>query len=66
MIGLVVGFGAVTHIAWELGEYLTFVQDHPTEATSAYRDTIGDLALSLVGSIVGALAVSAIGRKVVR
>jgi hypothetical protein len=60
--GLVLGFGAVTHIGWELGEYLTFVQDHPTEAMWAYRDTIGDLALSLVGSVVGALAVMAIGR----
>jgi hypothetical protein len=52
----------VTHIGWELGEYLTFVHDHPTEAMSAYRDTVGDLALSLVGSVVGALAVVAIGR----
>jgi hypothetical protein len=61
--GLVVGFGAVTHIGWELGEYVTFVQDHPTEAMSAYRDTIGDLALSIVGSVLGALAVVAIGRS---
>jgi hypothetical protein len=61
--GLVVGFGAVTHIGWELGEYVTFVQDHPTEAMSAYRDTIGDLALSIVGSVLGALAVIAIGRS---
>lgn len=58
--GLVVGFGAVTHIGWEIAEYLTFVQDHPGEAMSAYRDTIGDLALSLVGSVVGALAVIAL------
>ncbi len=61
--GLVVGFGAVTHTGWELGEYVTFVQDHPTEAMSAYRDTIGDLALSIVGSVLGALAVVAIGRS---
>mgnify|MGYP003542540337 CR=1 FL=1 len=61
--GLVVGFGAVTHIGWELGEYVTFVQDHPSEAMSAYRDTIGDLALSIVGSVLGALAVVAIGRS---
>jgi hypothetical protein len=63
VVGLVVGFGAVTHTGWELGEYVTFVQDHPTEAMSAYRDTIGDLALSIVGSVLGALAVVAIGRS---
>ena len=53
----------MTHIGWELGEYVTFVQDHPTEAMSAYRDTIGDLALSIVGSVLGALAVVGIGRS---
>ena len=63
LAGLVVGFGAVTHIGWELGEYVTFVQYHPSEAMSAYRDTIGDLALSIVGSVLGALALVAIGRS---
>lgn len=66
LAGLVVGFSAVTHIGWEIAEYLTFVQDHPTEAMSAYRDTIGDLGLSLVGSAVGALAVIALAPTTVR
>jgi hypothetical protein len=38
--GLTVGFGAVTHILWEIAEYLTFVADSPTESASAHRDTI--------------------------
>ncbi len=48
-IGLTTGFGAVTHILWEIAEYLTFVADNPTESASAYRDTIGDLVASLTG-----------------
>lgn len=55
--GLVVGFGAVTHIIWELGEYATFIRDNPDEYRTAYTDTIGDLALSLSGSLLAALLV---------
>jgi hypothetical protein len=58
VFALTVGFGAVTHILWEVGEYLTFVADSPTESASAYRDTIGDLVGSLCGSIVGAALVA--------
>ena len=50
---LAIGFGAVAAILWELGEYLTFVQ-HSTERFTAYRDTMGDEALGLAGSVVGA------------
>jgi hypothetical protein len=52
-IGLATGFGAVAAILWELGEYVTFVQ-HSTERFTAYRDTMGDEALGLTGSVVGA------------
>ena len=52
--GLVLGFGAVTHILWELLEFVTFIRGGAEEAT-AYRDTLGDLTLSLCGSLVGAL-----------
>jgi glycopeptide antibiotics resistance protein len=57
---LTIGFGALTHILWEIAEYLTFVADSPTESASAYRDTIGDLATSLLGSIIGATLVSTV------
>jgi hypothetical protein len=56
--GLTVGFGAVSSILWELGEYLTFVPGNPMEGPKAYRDTMGDEALSLLGSIVGAIIIS--------
>ena len=48
------GFGAVTHIVWELAEYVTFIRAGDELAT-AYTDTLGDLLLSLCGSIAGAL-----------
>ena len=54
VFGLTVGFGAVTHIAWELMEYVAFIRTNPDELEGAYRDTMGDLTLSLVGSITGA------------
>lgn len=53
--GLVMAYGSTSHIVWELLEYLTFVRSNPTESLTAYRDTMGDLALSLVGTILGAL-----------
>ena len=51
--GLAVGFGAVTAILWEIGEYFAFIRDSP-ELETAYTDTLGDLALGLSGSAVAA------------
>jgi len=56
--GLVVAFGAVTHILWEIAEYLTFIRFNPNEYRTAYTDTLGDLALSLAGTVAGALLVT--------
>ena len=50
---LAVGFGAVTAILWEFGEYFAFIRDSP-ELDTAYTDTLGDLALGLTGSTVAA------------
>lgn len=52
-VALGVGFGAVAAILWELAEYVTFIPGSP-EAATAYRDTLGDLGLGLLGSLVGA------------
>jgi hypothetical protein len=52
-VALGVGFGAVAAIIWELLEYVAFIHDSP-EAATAYGDTLGDLALGLLGSVVGA------------
>jgi hypothetical protein len=59
---LVVGFGAVTAILWEIGEYFAFIRNSPELAT-AYTDTLGDLALGLGGStLTAAIAVIAVRR----
>jgi hypothetical protein len=52
-VALGVGFGAVAAIIWELLEYVTFIPGS-TEASTAYGDTLGDLTLGLLGSVVGA------------
>ena len=52
--GLAVGFGAVTAILWELAEYVAFIRHSPERAT-AYTDTLGDLGMGLVGSVIAAL-----------
>lgn len=54
--GLAVGFGAVTAILWELGEYFAFIR-HSSELSTAYTDTLGDLSLGLFGSASAALLV---------
>ncbi len=50
----VVAYGACSHIVWEVLEYISFVRTNPVESLSAYQDTIGDLILSLCGTLVGA------------
>ena len=52
---LVAGYGAITHIIWEIFEYFSFVRSNSSEFATAYEDTIYDLILSLSGAIVGAL-----------
>ncbi len=62
-LGLAVGFGAVTAILWELGEYASFVHANENELRTAYTDTLGDLALGLLGSVAAALAVAVWERR---
>jgi hypothetical protein len=52
-VALGVGFGAVAAITWEMLEFITFIPGSP-EAATAYQDTLGDLALGLLGALVGA------------
>jgi hypothetical protein len=54
---LAFGWAASTAVAWELAEYVAFVPDSP-EAATAYADTLGDLALGLLGGAVAAVVVS--------
>ena len=50
-------FGMAAALAWELGEYATFLRTSP-ELQTAYTDTLGDLTLGSLGALVGALAVA--------
>ena len=62
LFGLIVGFGAVTAVLWEFGEYYAFIR-HSDELRTAYTDTLGDLALGLSGSVLAAaIAVVLAGR----
>ena len=53
LFGLVVGFGGVTAILWEIGEYFAFIRNS-SELATAYTDTLGDMALGLSGSTLTA------------
>ena len=54
---LVTGLGAVLAIAWELGEWYTFIR-HGTELDTAYTDTLGDEALGTLGAFVAGLVLA--------
>jgi hypothetical protein len=57
--GLMVGTGAVIAIAWEVGEFLISRGGGGFELT--YGNTIADLSLSLLGSVIGAIAMVTVG-----
>jgi hypothetical protein len=58
IVAVVAGLGAVLAIAWELGEWLTFIRQG-TEIETAYEDTLGDLSLGTLGGLVAGVIVAA-------
>jgi hypothetical protein len=52
-----VAWAATAAILWELAEYVAFVPNSP-EAATAYQDTLGDLALGLLGGTVASVALA--------
>jgi hypothetical protein len=46
---LIAGLGALLAVAWELGEWYTFIR-HGTELATAYEDTLGDEILGSLGA----------------
>ena len=56
---LTLGFGATTNVLWEICEYLV-MRLGSSGLHLTYEDTIGDLALSFCGSLVGALLTTAL------
>lgn len=57
LIVTITGLGAILAIAWELGEWYTFIR-HGTELSSAYEDTLGDEALGTLGALMAAFIVA--------
>jgi hypothetical protein len=45
---------------WEAVEYLAFIRANSAELATAYRDTIGDLLLSLSGSFTAAVLLATV------
>jgi hypothetical protein len=54
---LVAGLGAALALAWELGEWYTFIR-HGTEIDTAYEDTLGDQTLGTLGALLAGLVVA--------
>lgn len=59
IFSLTVGFGATTHILWEIGEFAV-MRMGASGLQLTYNDTIDDLILSLIGSIIGSVLVTTI------
>lgn len=57
--GLVLGFGAVVDILWEVGEF-AMMRSGASGLQLTYENTIQDLVMSLAGAAVGALVVATI------
>jgi hypothetical protein len=51
---LAFGYAVTSAVLWEFGEFVTFVPNSP-EAATAYRDTLGDIALGMVGGAFAAV-----------
>lgn len=62
LVLLVAGLGSMLAIAWELGEWFTFIR-HGTEIGSAYEDTLGDEALGTLGAALAGLVVARMIRR---
>jgi hypothetical protein len=57
--GLCLGFGAVTDILWEVGEF-AMMRSGASGLQLTYENTIQDLLMSLTGAAVGALAIATV------
>jgi hypothetical protein len=56
-VALAFCWAVTTAVLWELAEYVTFVPNSP-EATTAYADTLLDLALGMLGGLIAAILVA--------
>lgn len=58
---LAFAWAVTSAVLWEFAEFVTFVPNSP-EAATAYRDTLGDLALGMTGGLVAALLTARLPR----
>jgi len=56
VVGLTIGFGAVTHILWEIAEYLVMLYGS-SKLYLTYEDTMFDFITSGLGTLTGSLLV---------
>jgi hypothetical protein len=52
-------------VLWEFAEFVTFVPNSP-EAATAYRDTLGDIALGMVGGLIAAIVTAKMAPRMTR
>jgi hypothetical protein len=57
--GLVLGFGAVVDILWEVGEF-AMMKSGASGLELTYENTIQDLVMSLIGAALGAVVVATV------
>ncbi len=53
---MITGIGAILAIAWEIGEWYTFIRHGPALDT-AYTDTLGDVTLRTTGALLAGFVV---------
>jgi hypothetical protein len=56
-------YAVTSAVLWEFAEYVTFVPNSP-EAALAYRDTLGDIALGMLGGFFAAIVTARLPRIV--
>jgi hypothetical protein len=54
-LGLAIGFGATTHILWEIGEYV-MMKSGASGLDLTYENTIHDFIFSFLGTLTGSIA----------
>ena len=59
LFGLVVGFGAVVDILWEVGEYL-MMRSGASGLQLTYENTVQDLGLSLTGAAIAGIVTATV------
>ena len=62
-VALAFCWAVTSAVLWEFAEFVTFVPNSP-EAATAYRDTLGDIALGMVGGLLAAIVTARLPRRV--